>query len=64
MSALYHQILVRLGEEYDLDAANKIYCEEVGHAPKYALDIVSYFPELARMATAFIDKLEEKMNTQ
>lgn len=64
VSALYHQILVRLGEEYDLDAANKIYCEEVGHAPKYALDIVSYFPELARMATAFIDKLEEKMNTQ
>lgn len=60
VSALYHQILVRLGEEYDLDAANKIYCEEVGHAPKYALDIVSYFPELARMADDILDKIEKQ----
>lgn len=62
LSTLYHHILLRLGEEYDLDKANKIYEEEIGHAPKYALDIVSYFPELSRMADDFLDKLEKSMN--
>lgn len=59
VSNLYHHVLLRLGEEYDLNAANRIYEEELGHVPKYAMDIVSYFPELARMADAYLDKLEE-----
>lgn len=59
VSNLYHHVLLRLGEEYDLNAANRIYEEELGHCPKYAMDIVSYFPELARMADAYLDKLEE-----
>lgn len=59
LSALYHHILVRLGEEYDLDRANDIYEEEVGHAPKYALDIVTYFPELGRLADDYLDRVEK-----
>lgn len=59
VSNLYHHVLLRLGEEYNLNAANRIYEEEVGHVPKYAMDIVSYFPELARMADAYLDKIEE-----
>lgn len=60
VSNLYHHVLLRLGEEYDLNATNRIYEEELGHVPKYAMDIVSYFPELARMADAYLDKIEGK----
>lgn len=59
LSFLYYQILLRLGEEYDLDRANAIYEEELGYPPKYPMDIVSYFPELAELATTFLDRLEE-----
>lgn len=62
LSTLYHHILVRLGEEYDLEQANKIYEQEIGHAPKYALDIVSYFPDLGRLADEFLDRLEKLLN--
>lgn len=62
VSNLYHHVLLRLGEEYDLNAANEIYEREVGHFPKYAMDIVNYFPELARMADTYLDKLEEMAN--
>lgn len=64
ISSLYHHVLLRLGEEYDLNAANRIYEEELGHVPKYAMDIVSYFPELARMADTYLDKLEEVTEKQ
>lgn len=47
-----------------MNAANKIYEEELGHCPKYTMDIVSYFPELARMADSYLDKLEEVMGKQ
>ena len=62
LSTLYHHILLRLGEEYDLEQANKIYEQEIGHAPKYALDIVSYFPDLGRLADDFLDRLERLLN--
>lgn len=62
LSTLYHHILLRLGEEYDLEQANKIYEQEIGHAPKYALDIVSYFPDLGRLADEFLDRLEKLLN--
>lgn len=64
MSSLYHLILLRLGEEYNLDAANGIYEKEVGHVPRYAMDIVSYFPELARMADDLLDKIEKHLQSQ
>lgn len=59
LSYLYHHILVRLGEEFNLDAANEIYRKEMGHPPKYALDIVSYFPELGRLADEYLDMVEK-----
>ena len=59
LSYLYHHILVRLGEEFNLDAANEIYRKELGHLPKYALDIVSYFPELGRLADEYLDMVEK-----
>lgn len=59
LSTLYHHILVRLGEEYDLEKANEIYEKEVGHAPKYALDIVTYFPDLGRLADDYLDRVEK-----
>lgn len=59
LSYLYHHILVRLGEEFNLDAANDIYMKELGHLPKYALDIVSYFPELGRLADEYLDMVEK-----
>ena len=62
LTTLYHHILLRLGEEYDLEQANKIYEQEIGHAPKYALDIVSYFPDLGRLADDFLDRLERLLN--
>lgn len=62
LSTLYHHILLRLGEEYDLEQANNIYEQEIGHAPKYALDIVSYFPDLGRLADEFLDRLERLLN--
>lgn len=55
---LYHHILVRLGEEYDIAAANRIYTQENGYPPKYAIDIVSYFPELAALADEYLDVIE------
>lgn len=64
VSSMYHHILLRLGEEYNLDEANRIYEEEQGHPPKYAMDIVSYFPELARMADAYLDTVEEIIDNQ
>ena len=59
ISGIYHVILTRLGEEYNLDAANEIYEKELGHVPKYAMDIVSYFPELGRMADDILEMLEK-----
>jgi phage regulator Rha-like protein len=61
LSTLYHHILVRLGEEYDIDNANHVYEEETGHPPKYAMDIVSYFPQLAELATEYLDSVEAKV---
>ena len=62
LSTLYHHILLRLGEEYDLEQANKIYEQEIGHAPKYAIDIVSYIPDLGGLADEFLDRLERLLN--
>lgn len=55
---LNHNILLRLGEEYDLKAANEIYEAELGEKPVYALDVVSYFPELAELADQYLTAVE------
>lgn len=60
-SRLYHDILVYLGEEFNLDEARRIYQEELGEPPQYALDIVSYFPELAELADCILNQLEMEL---
>lgn len=57
-SYLYHCILNRLSERYDLDAAREIYKNEVGKYPEYPIDIVKYFPELEQDADKFLDRIE------
>lgn len=57
-SYLYHCILNRISERYDLDAAREIYKNEVGKYPEYPIDIVKYFPELEQDADKFLDRIE------
>lgn len=56
-STVYHHILMRVGEEYNLEAAEKIYENERGHKPVYPMDMIDYFPELGRLAEDFLDGL-------
>ena len=58
---LYHILLKRLREKYDLDAAKGIYIETVGLEPKYAMEIVSFFPELGEMADGLLDRIEKNV---
>lgn len=57
-SYLYHCILNRLSERYDLNAAREIYKNEVGSYPEYPIDIVKYFPELEQDADKILDSIE------
>lgn len=59
LSQLHYNIMLRLGEEYDLDKANEIYKEEVGHAPLHPLDLVEHFADLGKLADSYLDRLEE-----
>lgn len=56
---LCHQILLRLSEKYDVDLCKEIYEVETGDPPEYSLDILTYFPELGKMADDFLNKLEK-----
>lgn len=58
---LYHLLLKRLGEKYDLNAARGIYIETVGIEPKYAMEIVSFFPELGEMTDGLLDRIEKNI---
>ena len=57
-SYLYHCILNKLSERYDLNAAREIYKNEVGNYPEYPIDIVKYFPELEQDADKILDSIE------
>lgn len=57
-SYLYHCILNRLSERYDLNAAREIYKNEVWNYPEYPIDIVKYFPELEQDADKILDRIE------
>lgn len=61
VTKVYSQILTALGEEFDLDTANEIFKQELGHPPVYALDIVSYFTDLAEYATKYLDIVEKRI---
>lgn len=59
-SYLYHCILTRLSERYDLDAAKEIYKNEVGKYPDYPIDVVKHFPELEQDADKILDRIEQR----
>ena len=61
---LYHQLLKRLGQDYDLQAANEIYRKERGFYPGYAIDIVGYFPELEKEADRLLDNLHQYVKSK
>lgn len=56
---LYHLILTHVGNEFDLASAEAIYIDERGFKPKYALDIIKYFPQLQEVADKYINYLLE-----
>lgn len=56
---MYHLILLRCSESYDLNEAKKMYKRERGFAPQYAIDIVGYFPELKEIADDYLQELEQ-----
>lgn len=58
-STLYRNILSRLREKYDVDLCKEIYEVETGDPPERVLDILTYFPELGKMADDFLNKLEK-----
>lgn len=58
---LYHLILSNIGEKYNLEAAKKIYENELGYPPAYAIDIVGYFPELGEMASKILSIMLTKI---
>ena len=55
MKEMYRGVLWYLGQEYDLDAANEIYYKRTGIHPKYPMNIVSFFPELEKLADEFLE---------
>lgn len=59
LSFLYHNILKRVGEEYDLSAAEKIYEKERGCKPAYPMDMIDYFSDLAAFAESYLDRIEK-----
>lgn len=59
LSFLYHNILKRVGEEYDLSAAEKIYEKERGCKPAYPMDMIDYFSDLATFAESYLDRIEK-----
>lgn len=58
---LYHCILLRVSEKYDLEQDREIYKTEVGYYPVYAIDIIGYFAELAKEADRYLDRIEKSM---
>lgn len=56
-STVIHKLLVRIGAEYDLNEADRIYQQETGREKRYMLDLVDYFPELADMAKNWINEM-------
>lgn len=56
---LEYHIMLKVGEEFDLEKANEIYKKEVGHSPEKGLDLVEHFTDLGKTADDYLDRLEE-----
>lgn len=55
---IYHKVLERVGQEYDLDEAREIYRREQGEYPQYMADLFTYFPEMGAMADKLLDRVQ------
>ena len=53
-----HLILTKIQEKYDMGYIGELYKDKNGSTPEYALDIISHFPELSKIAD---DLLSEYM---
>lgn len=56
---LEYHIMLKVGEEFDLEKANEIYKKKVGHSPEKGLDLVEHFIDLGKTADDYLDRLEE-----
>lgn len=56
---LKYHIMLKVGEEFDLEKANEIYKKKVGHSPEKGLDLVEHFIDLGKTADDYLDRLEE-----
>lgn len=57
---IYSQVLKRVNESYDLEKCEKLFVKETGHAPKYKMDLLTYFEELGEVGGEFVDRIEEE----
>lgn len=57
---IYSQVLKRVNESYDLEKCEKLFVKETGHAPKYTMDLLTYFEELGEVGGEFVDGIEEE----
>lgn len=57
---IYSRVLKRVNESYDLEKCEKLFVKETGHAPKYTMDLLTYFEELGEVGGEFVDRIEEE----
>lgn len=57
---IYSQVLKRVNESYDLEKCEKLFVKETGHAPKYTMDLLTYFKELGEVGGEFVDGIEKE----
>ena len=57
---IYSKVLKRVNESYDLEKCEKLFVKETGHAPKYTMDLLTYFEELGEVGGEFVDRIEEE----
>ena len=51
---LYHNILLDIGDDYNVDDYRVFYKRDTGHAPEYIMEVVSFYPELREAAETII----------
>ena len=58
---LFHMILTHLGFKYDIPDCRRLYKEHYGKMPRYYMDIVDFFPEMAQDATEYLEQLKQNI---
>lgn len=58
---LFHMILTHLGFKYDIPDCRRLYKQHYGKMPRYYMDIVDFFPEMAKDATEYLEQLKQNI---